>query len=127
MNQSVLFPGFDPQLRHIQLLVLSSLKNQNGFATIFSLLISLLLCSFCATFMIVATVLSVQHKANHATEEAALITASTLDCGRALEIADANDAEILICNINVNHVYNEPLQNTRIVPISSIRLLIFVK
>ncbi len=77
--------------------------------------------------MIVATVLSVQHKANHATEEAALITASTLDCGRALEIADANDAEILICNINVNHVYNEPLQNTRIVPISSIRLLIFVK
>jgi Flp pilus assembly protein TadG len=86
---------------------LNSLKNQNGFATIFSLFLSLLLFSFCATFMIVASVLSVKHKANHAAEEAALITASTLDCSRASEIAEANEAEILTCNINADHIYIE--------------------
>jgi gamma-glutamylcysteine synthetase len=68
---------------------------------------SLLLFSFCSTFVIVASVLSVKHKANHAAEEAALVTASTMDCGRASEIAQANDAEILTCNINVDHVYIE--------------------
>ena len=68
---------------------------------------SLLLFSFCATFVIVASVLSVKHKANHAAEEAALITASTLDCGRAHEIAEANDADILTCNINADHVFIE--------------------
>jgi hypothetical protein len=86
---------------------LNSLKNQNGFATIFSLFMSLLLFSFCATFVIVASVLSVKHKANHAAEEAALITSSTLDCNSAIEIAQANDAEILTCNINSDHVYIE--------------------
>jgi hypothetical protein len=30
-----------------------------------------------------------------------------MDCGRASEIAQANDAEILTCNINVDHVYIE--------------------
>ena len=68
---------------------------------------SLLLFSFCATFVIVASVLSVKHKANHAAEEAALIAASTMDCGRASEIAQANDAEILTCNINTDHIYIE--------------------
>ena len=68
---------------------------------------SLLLFSFCATFVIVASVLSVKHKANNAAEEAALITASTMDCGRASEIAQANDAEVLTCNINADHVYIE--------------------
>jgi hypothetical protein len=86
---------------------LNSLKNQKGFATVFSLFMSLLLFSFCATFVIVASVLSVKHKANHAAEEAALITASTMDCGRAIEIAEANEAEILTCNINTDHVYIE--------------------
>ena len=57
--------------------------------------------------MIVASVLSVKHKANHAAEEAALITASTLDCSRASEIAEANEAEILTCNINADHIYIE--------------------
>jgi Flp pilus assembly protein TadG len=76
------------------------MKNEKGFATVFSLFMSLLLFSFCSTFVIVASVLSVKHKANHAAEEAALITASTLDCERASEIAIANDAEILTCNIN---------------------------
>ena len=70
------------------------MKNEKGFATVFSLFMSLLLFSFCSTFVIVASVLSVKHKANHAAEEAALITASTLDCERASEIAKANDAEI---------------------------------
>jgi hypothetical protein len=55
----------------------------------------------------VASVLSVKHKANHAAEEAALITASTHDCDRAIEMAKANDAEILTCNINPNYVYIE--------------------
>ena len=68
---------------------------------------SLLLFSFCATFVIVASVLSVKHKANHAAEEAALITASTMDCIRAIEIAEANEADILTCNINSDYVYIE--------------------
>ena len=68
---------------------------------------SLLLFSFCATFVIVASVLSVKHKANHAAEEAALITASALDCKSANDIALANGAEILNCNINADHVYIE--------------------
>ena len=81
------------------------MKNEKGFATVFSLFMSLLLFSFCSTFVIVASVLSVKHKANHAAEEAALITASSLDCERAIEMAEANDAEILICKINPDHVY----------------------
>ena len=103
----MLFLGLEPQLQHIQLQDLNSLKNQNGFATVFSLFMSLLLFSFCATFVIVASVLSVKHKANHAAEEAALITASTTDCIRAIEIAEANEAEILTCNINSDYVYIE--------------------
>ena len=83
------------------------MKNEKGFATVFSLFMSLLLFSFCSTFMIVASVLSVKHKANHAAEEAALITASTLDCNSAIEIAKANDAEILTCEINPDNVYIE--------------------
>jgi secretion/DNA translocation related TadE-like protein len=83
------------------------LKNQNGFATIFSLFMSLLLFSFCATFVIVASVLSVKHKANHAAEEAALNTASTLDCNSANDIAGANEAEVLTCKISTDHVYIE--------------------
>ena len=68
---------------------------------------SMLLFGFCSTFVIVASVLSVKHKANHAAEEAALIAASTMDCARASEIAQTNDAEILTCNINTDHVYIE--------------------
>ena len=68
---------------------------------------SLLLISFCATFVIVASVLSIKHKANHAAEEAALITASTLDCKSANDIAEANKVEVLTCNINSDHVYIE--------------------
>ena len=58
-------------------------------------------------FVIVASVLSVKHKANHAAEEAALSTASTLDCNSATDIAQANGAEVLTCNINADHVYIE--------------------
>lgn len=57
--------------------------------------------------MIVASVLSVKHKANHAAEEAALITASTQDCSSAIDLAQANGAEILTCNINADHIYIE--------------------
>ena len=103
----MLFHGFEPQLLLIQHRDLNSLKNQNGFATIFSLFMSLLLFSFCAMFVIVASVLSVKHKANHAAEEAALITASTHDCNSATDIDQANDAEVLTCNINADHVYIE--------------------
>jgi secretion/DNA translocation related TadE-like protein len=83
------------------------MKNEKGFATVFSLFMSLLLFSFCSTFVIVASVLSIKHKAKHAAEEAALITASTLDCNRAIEIAKANEAEILTCEIHPDHVYIE--------------------
>jgi len=58
-------------------------------------------------FVIVASVLSFKHKANHAAEEAALITASTQDCISAIDIARANGAEIISCNINADHVYIE--------------------
>ena len=68
---------------------------------------SLVLFSFCSTFIIVAAVLSVKYKANHAAEEAALITASMLDCNRAIEIAKANFADISTCNIKSDHVYIE--------------------
>ena len=81
------------------------MKNEKGFATVFSLFMSLLLFSFCATFVIVASVLSVKHKANHAAEEVALITASTMDCVSANDIAEANDAEVLTCKINADHIY----------------------
>ena len=83
------------------------MKNEKGFATVFSLFMSLLLFSFCSTFVIMASVLSVKHKANHAAEEAALITVSTLDCNRAIEIAETNDADILTCEINPDNVYIE--------------------
>ena len=66
---------------------------------------SLLLFSFCATFVIVASVLSAKHQANHAAEEAALIIASTLDCARGIEMAVVNEAEILTCDLNPDHVY----------------------
>ncbi len=99
--------GLELQSLHIQHRDLNRLKNQKGFATIFSLFMSLLLFSFCATFVIVASVLSVKHKANHAAEEAALITTSTLDCNSANDIAEANDAEVLTCNINADYVYIE--------------------
>ena len=85
------------------------MKNEKGFATVFSLFMSLLLFSFCSTFVIMASVLSVKHKANHAAEEAALITASTRDCERAIDMTKANDAEILTCNINSDYVYIETL------------------
>ena len=83
------------------------MKNEKGFATVFSLFMSLLLFSFCSTFVIVASVMSVKHKANHAAEEAALITASTFDCERAFELTKANGAGILTCNINPDYVYIE--------------------
>ena len=123
MNPLVLFLGFDPQLRHIRLQVLNSLKNQKGFATIFSLFMSLLLFSFCATFVIVSSVLSVKHKANHAAEEAALITASTLDCNSVTDIAQANDAEVLTCNIYTDHVYIETFSRFNYAQISLFKQL----
>ena len=119
----MLFLGLDQQLLHIQNQDLNSLKNQNGFATIFSLFMSLLLFSFCATFVIVASVLSVKHKANHAAEEAALITASTMDCKRANDIAEANDAEVLTCNINADHVYIETFSRLNSAQISLFKQL----
>jgi hypothetical protein len=83
------------------------MKNEKGFATVFSLFMSLLLFSFCSIFVIVSSVLSVKHKANHAAEEAALITASTLDCNRAIDISKANDSEILTCEIKPDYIYIE--------------------
>ena len=94
------------------------MKNENGFATVFSLFMSLLLFSFCSTFVIVASVLSVKHKANHAAEEAALVTASTLDCNTAQKLVESNNAEMTVCNLEKNFVYVEtfarfkPLQIT---------------
>ena len=101
------------------------MKNEKGFATVFSLFMSLLLFSFCSTFVIVASVLSVKHKANHAAEEAALITASTLDCERASEMAIANDAEILTCNISPDYVYIETFSKFNYAQVSLFKQLGF--
>ena len=99
------------------------MKNEKGFATVFSLFMSFLLFGFCSTFVIVTSVLSVKHKANHAAEEAALITASTKDCRSANEIAQANDAEILTCNINADHIYIETFSRFNSAQISMFKQL----
>jgi hypothetical protein len=83
------------------------MKNEKGFATIFSLFMSMLLFSFCSTFVIVASVLSVEHTANHSAEEAALVLASTLDCVEAQELAESNNAELVVCNLESDFVYIE--------------------
>jgi hypothetical protein len=85
------------------------MEKEKGFATVFSIFMSLLLFSFCGAFVIVASVLSVKYIANHAAEEAALVLASTLDCVKAQEIADANKAELVICNLENEFVYVETL------------------
>ena len=83
------------------------MKEEKGFATVFSIFMSLLLFSFCGTFVIVASVLSVKHTANHAAEEAALVAASGLDCIKAQEIAESNKAKLVICNLDSDFVYVE--------------------
>jgi hypothetical protein len=83
------------------------MKNEKGFATVFSLFMSLLLFSFCSTFVIVASVLSVKHKANHAAEEAALAAATILDCIKAQKLAESNNADLTVCNLAYDFVYIE--------------------
>ena len=83
------------------------MEKEKGFATVFSLFMSLLLFSFCGAFVIVASVLSVKHTANHAAEEAALVLASTLDCVKAQDMAEANKAELVVCNLENDFVYVE--------------------
>ncbi len=75
------------------------MEKEKGFATVFSIFLSWLLFSFCGIFVIVASVLSVKHTANHAAEEAALVLASTLDCVKAQDIVEANKAELVVCNL----------------------------
>ena len=83
------------------------MEKEKGFATVFSIFMSLLLFSFCGAFVILASVLSMKHTANHAAEEAALILASTLDCVKAQDTAGANKAEIVVCNLENDFVYIE--------------------
>ena len=83
------------------------MKEEKGFATIFSIFMSMLLFSFCGAFVIVASVLSLKHTANHAAEEAALVLAGTLDCVKAQDIAGSNKAELVVCNLENDFVYVE--------------------
>ena len=83
------------------------MENEKGFATVFSIFMSLLLFSFCGAFVIVASVLSVKHIANHAAEEAALVLASTLNCVEAQELAESSKAELVLCNLEKDFVYVE--------------------
>ena len=83
------------------------MEKEKGFATVFSIFMSLLLFSFCGAFVIIASVLSVKHTANHAAEESALVLASTLNCVKAQEMAEANNAELVICNFENDFVYVE--------------------
>ena len=81
------------------------MKEEKGFATVFSIFMSILLFSFCGGFVTVASVLSVKHTANHAAEEAALVLAGTLDCVKAQDIAESNKAELVVCNLENDFVY----------------------
>jgi hypothetical protein len=83
------------------------MKEEKGFATVFSIFMSMLLFSLCSAFVIVASVLSVKHTANHAAEEAALVLAGTLDFARAQELAELNNAELTVCNLENDFVYVE--------------------
>ena len=83
------------------------MEQEKGFATIFSIFMSLLLFSFCGTFVIAASVFSIKHMANHAAEEAALVLASTRDCVKAQDIAEVNKAELVVCNLENDFVYIE--------------------
>ena len=83
------------------------MEKEKGFATVFSIFMSLLLFSFCGAFVIVASVLNIKHTANHAAEEAALVLASTLDCVKAQDIVDLNKAELVVCNLENDYVYVE--------------------
>jgi malonyl CoA-acyl carrier protein transacylase len=83
------------------------MEKEKGFATVFSIFMSLLLFSFCGAFVIVASVLNIKHTANHAAEEAALVLASTLDCVKAQELAESNSAELVVCNLENDYVYVE--------------------
>ena len=83
------------------------MEKEKGFATVFSIFMSLLLFTLCGAFVIVASVLSVKHTANHAAEEAALVAASRLDCVKAQDIAEANKAELIVCNLENDFVYVE--------------------
>ena len=85
------------------------MEKERGFATVFSIFMSLLLFSFCGAFVIVASVLSVKNTANHAAEEAALVLASTRDCVNAQEMAESNKAELVVCNLENDFVYAETL------------------
>jgi hypothetical protein len=85
------------------------METEKGFATVFSTFMSSLLFSFCGAFVIIASVLSVKHTANHAAEEAVLVLANTLDCVKAREIAEANKAELIVCNLENDFVYVESL------------------
>ncbi len=85
------------------------MEKEKGFATVFSIFMSVLLFSFCGAFVIVASVLNIKHTANHAAEESALVLASTLDCVKAQEMAEANKAELVICNLENDFVYVETL------------------
>jgi hypothetical protein len=83
------------------------MEKEKGFATVFSIFMFLLLFSFCGTFVIVASVLNIKHTANYAAEEAALVLAGTLDCVKAQELAESNNAELVICNLESDFVYVE--------------------
>ena len=98
------------------------MENEKGFATVFSIFMSLLLFSFCGAFVIVASVLNIKHTANHAAEEAALVLASTLDCVKAQEMAEANKAELFVCNPENDFVYVETFARFK-----SSQLLVFSK
>jgi secretion/DNA translocation related TadE-like protein len=83
------------------------MEEDKGFATVFSIFMSMLLFSFSVAFVIVASVLSAKHTANYAAEEAALVLAITSDCARAQELAESNNAELVVCNLENDFVYIE--------------------
>ena len=64
-----------------------------------------MLINFCGALVIVASVLSVKHTANQAAEEDGLVAAITLECDKAQELAEANKAELAVCNIENDFVY----------------------
>jgi hypothetical protein len=71
----------------------------------FSQLLPLKIFNFCEAFVIVASILSVKITANHAEEEAAIVSASALGCVKAQKLAKANKAELADCDIENDFDY----------------------
>jgi len=82
-------------------------NNEKGFATIFSLSLSLIFISFIGAFLISASFIKYKYIAENAAEKAALIALSTQNCLKAEDIALKNNAIIINCELSQDSAHVE--------------------